>query len=139
MARKISKAVIAAFLLAASSATVLTADEQKDTGPLAVIIQYKCPPGQRAAFREQIESAGLSSFAQWQASGILAGYRILFSRYVDTNGWDMLALLTFDRYADVERWRKVEASSPAGLPRKALELSSSVETYPVDLVRQGGL
>src|SRR6266566_4977463 len=115
MARKIFEAVVAAFLLAALF-PVSAADDPRDTGPLSLVIQYKCPPAQRAAFREQIENFGLSSFARWQASGVLAGYRILFSRYVDTNGWDMLALLTFNRYADIERWRKVEASSPAGLP-----------------------
>jgi hypothetical protein len=137
MARKIFEAVIAAFLLAVLSFNASAADDPKDTGPLSMAIQYKCPPGQRTAFRELIENVGLSSFAQWQASGILAGYHILFSRYVDTNSWDMLALLTFPSYTAVERWRQVEASSPAGLPRKALELTSSVETYPVDLVRQG--
>ncbi len=112
-------------------------DDPKQTGPLTLIIQYKCLPGQRTEFRQRMAVIGLHNFEKWKADGILSAYQLLFSRYVDTNGWDMLALLTFEKYADLSRWRAVEASMPAGLPVDAVSLSSSVETYPADLMRQG--
>jgi hypothetical protein len=112
-------------------------DDPKQTGPLTLVIQYKCLPGQRAEFRRRVVNAGLRNFEQWQTDGLLASYHLFFSRYVDTNGWDLLTLLTFHSYADVARWRRVEESLPAGIPADALSLTSSVETYPADLMRQG--
>jgi hypothetical protein len=120
--------------------TVFSAEGQDDprqTGPLTLIIQYKCLPSQRAQFRQRMVSEGVHNFQQWQADGFLTSYHLLFSRYVDTNGWDMLALLTFRTYADIARWHRVEATTPAGLPPDAISLTSTVETYPADLMRQG--
>ena len=61
---------------------------------------------------------------------------LLFSRYVDSNVWDALALLTFPNYAEVTRWRRVEATTPAGLAADTISLTTAIETYPVDLMRQ---
>lgn len=139
MARKILKTLscIALLLSTATFSVAADAEDPKQNGPVALVIQYRCLPGQRATFRQQLLSIGLPSFAQWQADGILADYHLLFSRYVDTNSWDALALVTFRHYSDVTRWRKVEAERPAGLPENTLALTTSVETYPVDLLRQG--
>src|ERR1700686_3168556 len=87
-------------------------EDPKASGPVGLVIQYKCLPGQRAAFRRHLLDTGVQRFAQWQSDGMLAEYHLLFSRYVDTNGWDALALVTFHRYADVARWRKVEETMP---------------------------
>jgi hypothetical protein len=114
-------------------------DDPKQTGPLTLVIQYKCLPSQRAEFRRRMVSTGLESYRRWQADGILSEYHLLFSRYLDTNGWDMLALLTFPRYADVARWRRVEETMPAGLPADAIPLTSTVETYPADRMRPRSL
>jgi hypothetical protein len=37
--------------------------------------------------------------------------------------------------ADVERWKNIERTSPAGLPPKALALVKSIQTTPVSLAR----
>ncbi|HMD76684.1 MAG TPA: hypothetical protein VKG86_04840 [Terracidiphilus sp.] len=79
---------------------------------------------------------GLKQLETWRADGIVGDYHILFSRYVDTNNWDMLALIGFRHSEDVARWKAVERRSPAGLPPDALALTSSVATYPADLMRQ---
>jgi hypothetical protein len=134
MARQVFKALILLALIC--SWTTADQDDPKQTGPLALIIQYKCLPGQRAEFRQRLIAMELGSLAKLQSDGVLAEHHVLFSRYVDTNSWDALALLTFHRYADVVRWRRVEESSPAGLTQGTIALTSSIETYPVDLMRQ---
>lgn len=111
-------------------------DDAKQTGPLGLIIQYRCLPGQRTQLRQRV-AGEIRNFERLRIDGILAGYHLLFSRYVDTNSWDMLALVTFSNYSNVAHWRRVEDSTPAGLLGDTLALTSIVETYPVDLVRQG--
>ena len=106
----------------------------KETGPTSLIIQYRCLPARRAQLRQVMEAAGVKQFEEWKTRGILDSYRLLFSRYVDTDTWDMLALVQFRRYEDVSRWRGVESRSPAGLPHEVLDSLTAVETYPADLV-----
>lgn len=126
------------LLLAGTGVACFAADanDPAQSGPVSLVIQYRCLPGQRASFRQHLSSAGVQSFSQWQTDGMIADYHLLFSRYVDTNGWDALALVTFHRYSDVTRWRRVEATTPAGLPERILGMTTNVETYPVDLLRQ---
>ena len=123
-----------ALMLTASGAAAQ--QDPKQSGPTHLVIQYRCDPRQRAQLRRAMEERGLGQFEEWKANGILAEYHILFSRYVDTNNWDMLALLAFRRFDDVSKWRDVERRSPAGLPADALALTSLVSTYPADLMRQ---
>jgi hypothetical protein len=135
MARQISQALI--FLCAASLA-LHAADvgaDPKQTGPVGLVIQYQCRPSKRAAFRHRLRDVELASFARWRSEGLLADYHVLFSRYADSNTWDALVLLTFPDYHAASRWKEVEARNPAGLSPEALELVSSLETYPVDLLR----
>ena len=107
----------------------------KQTGPTTLLIQYRCAPAHRTQLRQAMLETGLRQFEAWKVDGLLAGYHILFSRYVDTHNWDMLALIQFSTFADVAKWMQVERRTPAGLPPAALALVSEVSTYPVDLAR----
>jgi len=102
-----------------------------------LVMQYRFPPGKRPDVRQRMLAGGLQNFDRWQADGILSGHRIFISRYVDFNGWDMMAVLQFRQYNDVARWRRVEATAPAGLAPEVLALATTVETYPVDTLRYG--
>lgn len=124
-------ALLATLLLAPRA----TAAEARDDGPLTLAITYHVAPANRAALREQMETVELAHFQGWKDQGILQDYRVLFSRYVDTGNWDMLALLTFAKYGDVERWKRIEQTHPAGLSAKALALTSSVNSVALDLAR----
>jgi hypothetical protein len=106
------------------------------SGPLGLIIQYRCAPAKRAEFRRAMSSSQ-SVLNKLRSEGSIAEYHILFSRYVDTNSWDALLLLSFASYHDLLRWKDLEVSTPAGLSAEALELTISVESYPVDMVRSG--
>ena len=138
MAWKISKTVTCAgwaLCLAAAVCTASAQEDPKQTGPLGLVIEYRCAPAQRTALRNQMLGAGLRQFEKWKEDATLSSYHILFSRYVDTNNWDMLALLTFPDYAGVARWKRIEQSEPAGLPVAALTSMISISSYPVDLMR----
>ena len=110
-------------------------EDPRETGPTSLVIQYRCLPNQRLQLRQFMRDKGLPQFEGWKRNSVVAGYRILFSRYVDTNNWDMMVLLNFSSYADVPKWRAVERTSPAGLPEAALAWMTGVVTYPADLVR----
>lgn len=111
-------------------------DDPMDTGPTSLIIQYHCLPSHRAQLRQAMAGNGLANFEAARTNGILSGYRVLFSRYADTDHWDMLALLSFRKYDEAIRWARVERNTLAGLAPDAAEWITAIETYPADLVRE---
>jgi hypothetical protein len=115
-----------------------SAADARDSGPLALVITYHVPPANRAAFRNAMEETEAPQFQRWKAEGVLQSARLLVNRYVDAVTWDAMAILTFARYADVERWKRIEQATPAGLSAHALRLTSAIETAPGDLVRESG-
>jgi hypothetical protein len=114
------------------------AADPRESGPLAIVITYHVPSANRAAFRKAMEETEAPRFQRWRDEGVLQSARLLVNRHVDSVTWDAMALLTFARYSDVERWNTTERSSPAGLSPAALALTSAIETAPGDLMREGG-
>jgi hypothetical protein len=126
-----------AALLAIASPAANGADP-RDSGPLAIVITYHATPANRAAFRKAMEETEAAQFQRWKDEGVLQSARLLVNRYVDSVGWDAMAILTFARYPDLERWNAIERASPAGLSPRALALTSAIETAPGDLMREAG-
>ena len=131
---------ILCVLIIATSMTLVAASafaqpDPKQSGPTTLLIQYRCAPAHRTQLRQAMVETGLRRFETWKDEGLLAAYRILFSRYVDTRNWDMMALIQFSTYDDVAKWARVEQRTPAGLPAAALDLISEMSTYPADLMR----
>lgn len=110
-------------------------DPRTQGSPKTLIITYKCLPAQRVHLRNYMTSNGLAQVGHFKAHGILTGYRVLFSRYVDNENWDMMLILSFPDGAALNRWRDIETHSPAGLSEQALETVVSVSTTPADLTR----
>jgi hypothetical protein len=127
---------VAALVLGAASAFTLHAQDPNETGPTTLVVTYRCPPDKRPELRNGMLQGGLARLEGYRRNAILAGYRVLLSRYVDTNNWDMVLLLSFPDYTAVEKWKHVERESPAGLPPNLLPLATSISTYPMDLMRQ---
>jgi len=123
---------------AALFARSANADDPRDAGPRALIISYHTTPANRVAFRHELEDAGTRQLERWKDEGVLHGYRVIYNRYVDSANWDAMALLTFATDAEVERWRRIEVESPAGLTPNALALTTAIDTVPADLMRQNG-
>ncbi len=129
--------LLAGMLLAVASFATLGADP-RESGPLALVITYHATPANRAALRQAMEISEVRQFQKWKDDGVLQGARILVNRHVDSVTWDAMAILTFARYSDVERWNAIERTAPAGLSPKALALTSAIETTPGDLMKEGG-
>jgi hypothetical protein len=129
-----------ALLLCAAAALGAAQDpytQSRADGPSALIIAYRCNPDQRTTLRVRMEVQGVARFEGWKKKGVLKDYHILFNSYLDSETYDMLALLTFDKYADVARWREIEKESPGGLFPDVLPLITSAVTTPLDLARTG--
>jgi hypothetical protein len=101
----------------------------------SLVITYHVAPLNRPALRHELERTGLRQFQRWKSEGILKSYRILFSRYADSDNWDAMALLAFSSSANALRWKKLEQTTPGGLAPKALALISAIHTAPVALAR----
>ena len=112
------------------------AGQLRDTGPTTLLMTYKVAPEHRVELLRHMQAGGLKQLERWKSSGLLRDYRVFFNRYVDNDNWDMLSVVSFHRYEDVERWREIEQSTPAGIPPQALKLTTSISTTPVDLMRE---
>jgi hypothetical protein len=104
-------------------------------GPLTLLIAYKCKPENRVKLRDRMIDSEIANLAKWKQAGLLAGYRILFTRYLDTDNYDMLSLLSFKSYLEVSQWKSVEQASPGGLSQVALTFVTSATTYAMDRAR----
>jgi len=125
------------LVLVGLAALTLAAEETPlDSGPTSLIITYRCNPAQRAQFRQNLMGAGLQRFQHWKEDGVLSEYHVLFSRYVDTDSWDAMTILHFSNYTNLQRWKRVETATPAGITPEMLAMTTSVNTYPVDLARR---
>jgi hypothetical protein len=123
-----STRLLPAFLLALSLTSGTRAAEAHVDELPSLVVAYHVAPVSRPGFRQELETSGLRQFQRWKNEGILSSYRILFSRYADSDNWDAMALLAFPSVADVERWKNIERTHPAGLPPKALALVTSIHT-----------
>lgn len=117
-------------LLGVTHAAEVEGEEQA-----SLVIAYHVAPASRPTFRHELETSGIRQFQRWKEDGVLNAYRILFSRYADSDNWDAMALLTFPSTAGVERWKVIEKTAPGGLSFKALGLTQFIRTTPVSLAR----
>ena len=127
--------IVTALLCLAAAWPLGAQQDPKDTGPTALVIQYRCFPNQRLQLRSFMHDQGVRQLAQWKSNALIADYRVLFSRYVDTDTWDMMLILSFRDYDSVAKWRLIEHRSAAALPESALAWTTAVNTYPADLLR----
>ena len=137
----IMKFLIAATLslcatFAQESPQIPEPESYRATGPQALVIAYRCTPEQRANLRRNMVETGVARFEAWKSGGILKDYHILFNSYLDSETYDMLALLEFAKYSDVARWHEVERTSPGGLAEDTLKLITSAVTTPIDPIRR---
>lgn len=130
-----ARGLAAGLLLCALVAYTAPAADLRESAPRSLVITYHTAAANRLAFRQELEQSGVRQFQRWQNDGVVQGYRVLFNRYVDSTNWDAVALLTFARESDIERWKRIEVEAPAGLSQKALALVTSIETTPADLIR----
>jgi hypothetical protein len=110
--------------------------QDKGLGPTELFITYSCDPSNRVEFRKYMEGPGVAQFEKWKKEGVVADYLILFNCFVDFDTWDMMVVLSFDRYVQTASWKQVEKSYPGGLAKDALKLAVPRNTYSADLTWQ---
>jgi hypothetical protein len=100
-----------------------------------LVVALSTEPSQRSALRGVLSGEQAGRLEAWRRQGLLAGYRLLFTRYADTGVWDGLEVLTFRDEAALARWNSIEQASPGGLSPRALALVSQVVSTPADHAR----
>ena len=111
------------------------AADPRDEGPKSLVVTYKVAPESRVAFFKAVHNDTLPKLAALKSSGSLVSYHLLASRYVDSQSFDMMAILDFRAPNDLAQWRAVEAATPAGLSDAALKLAVQIDSAPSDLMR----
>lgn len=126
------------FLLAALLAPVPVPAQADRPGSTQLFIDYRCRPADRPAFRRGLETEGIQRLEQWKREGVLADYLLVWNQFVDANTWDATLVVTFERYAQTERWRAIERDFPGGLSRSLLQLGTPQTSYLADRVLDAG-
>ncbi|CAB3750980.1 hypothetical protein [Paraburkholderia humisilvae] len=132
-------AIRISVLLSVTLTSMLVSKAFADTSATAatstVIIDYHVKPENRVALKNYMRRTGLARFEAMRRHGAIADYHILFNRYVDSDNWDMMAIISFSTNAQLSSWRGTEETAPAGLSVIALRIISSIHSAPADLVR----
>lgn len=108
------------------------------TGMTTLILEYKATPANRLSLYTYMHEEGLDQLEKWKREGKLKDFKVLFSRYVDNQAWDMMTVINFTDTAQAGRWKDIERLQPAGLPPKSLALVHSIDTNPADQWFEGG-
>ncbi|AXF25909.1 hypothetical protein CUJ89_36530 [Burkholderia pyrrocinia] len=132
-------AIVVVVQAAMPHAGAAWAAQPSDNGALSLIITYQTAPANRPALRHELEQSTAPELARWKHDGRIRQYSLLFNRYADSDNWDAMALLTFATPDDLYRWRTVEQARPAALSGKALAVTTSIRTTPVDTKRAAAL
>jgi hypothetical protein len=128
----LSLATCLAALLCSQPAFAADAD---DIGPHNLLITYRSEVRDRPAFRDYLTGEGRAPFDKLVKEGALKDYQILFNT-VNTNTWDALVVLSFNRHVDTARWTELERTAPGGLSKKGLKLAKPTNTFSADLAWQ---
>lgn len=107
-------------------------------GAAHLVLNYRCDPANRAAFREFMETKGVAQFEAWKKAGVMKDYLILFSTFSSSRTFDMWVMLYFDRFADIGNWMEVEKKFPGGLSPEGHKLARPDGTVYTDIPWMGG-
>lgn len=130
-------AIAAAMLGAAAAMGSSPAVAQiNGDGPASLVIAYKSPAKDRAAFRNYWAHEGVAQFARWRSEGVFSDSRILFSSYAGAE-YDALVILDFAHYADLAKWHAIEHDNPGGLTADGLRYGSPAYTGVGDVIAHG--
>jgi hypothetical protein len=129
--------VVAALAFGLGFAQSVCAADRHDGGPLALLITYHATPANRLPLMKELAKSEVPQLRQWKEAGIVETYQLLTNRYADSVTWDSALILTFPNQAAFAGWKKIEHEFPAGLTPKVLALTTSIETAPADLIREG--
>jgi hypothetical protein len=102
----------------------------------AVVITYRSGVADRPLLRREVLKSLVPRMEAWRREGTISGYRLLFNSFVDPKTWDLLAILTFRDFDDIDRWRDMERSLPGGLTASELRILVPRSEYLMDVVQQ---
>jgi hypothetical protein len=123
----------ALFLSGASRASA----QQEGDGPTHVLATYTCKPGDRGALRAHLETVGVAHFEDLKSRGIIRDYLILFSSFVNRDAWDLLTVVSFEKYTKTAAWETFAKEQAGGLPAATLSWVQPVNEYVADLTWAG--
>lgn len=118
----------------ADDTRLVVARDYDDTGPLALLVTYRCDPVDRPAFRNYLESNLAVRCEQWRSDGVIADYEVFFNWYVDEVTCDAMLFVRFEEYEDLARWKAIEAQAPGGLDPEGHALARPLVTSSADVV-----
>lgn len=102
----------------------------------ALVITYRSGAAERPLLRQEVQKDLVPRLEGWRRDGTIAGYQLLFNSFVDAKTWDLLAILTFRNFDGIERWRRIERSSPGGLTAHELRIFAPSSEYLMDVVQR---
>jgi len=116
---------------AAASPETATAPQSSS----AIVITYRSEIAERPLLRREVLKDLVPRLEAWRRDGTISGYQLLFNSFVDPKTWDLLAILNFEDFDGIEKWRNIERSSPGGLTAPELRILAPSSEYLMDIVK----
>lgn len=124
-------AILAIFV----SRPTQAAEELRQAPPSGLVISYSTNAVDRPTFRREMLHETVAQLETWRRGGVIAHYRLLWSRYADNLNWDAMLILDFGPTGDIARWANIEADYPGGLAVAAAHVVKRIESAPIDMPR----
>jgi hypothetical protein len=121
--------------LAGMSWPAAAADDPRMRAPTGLIITYHAEAADRPALRAAMLRDQVARLDALKRDGIVAHYRLLWSRYADNLSWDGMLILDLATPTGIGGWARVEAAAPGALPVAAARLVKRIESAPIDIMR----
>jgi hypothetical protein len=132
---KVLAAPILFVLVFVSGPPAHAATAQIDPPTDTLVILYHCAPSARPLQRHEATTILAPRFEHWKRNGLIKGYRLLFSSYVNAKSWDMLAIVRLGSFRGIARWRAVERKFPGGLDSAMLRIASPTNEFIMDTIQ----
>jgi hypothetical protein len=123
--------------LAAFAATIFVATtaeaQQQGNGPTHILATYRCRPADRPQLRQELQRRAVPRFEAMKRDGVINDYAVLMSSFVNGESWDLLTVVSFDRYTNIERWETLSKTTPGGLAPEVARIVDPIHEYIADL------
>lgn len=132
---EVIRAALLLVLALVTASPALAADDPRMRAPTGLTIALSAAPENRPALRAALLAGEMTKLEALRREGVIAHYRLLWSRYADNMNWDAMLILDLDTRAGIAGWAKVEDAAPGGLPPGIARLVKRIDTAPVDIMR----
>jgi hypothetical protein len=129
------RTIATAFVFIGFATLHSSAQDTRAQAPNGLIISYSADVANRPALRKGMLADTVPRLNALQRKGVIAHYRLLWSRYADNLNWDAMLIVDFSSTKNISGWTAIETNNPGGLSISTARMVRRIESAPIDAAR----